>query len=62
MVRMSKSFSVWCFKYHKDIYSLLMFGHTELLTEDMYKEYLGWLHTDEGKQSLQDNHAHRVCG
>lgn len=52
MIRMTKSFALWCFKYHKDIYSLLIFGHIELLTEDMYKEYLEWLHTDEGKQYL----------
>ena len=52
MTRMTKSFVVWCLKYHKDIYSLLMFGHTELLTKEMCQEYLDWVQTDEGKQYL----------
>lgn len=30
-----------------------MFGHTELLTEEMYKEYLDWCQTDEGKKYLK---------
>ncbi|MBR1833276.1 MAG: hypothetical protein IJ784_12740 [Ruminiclostridium sp.] len=30
-----------------------MFGHTELLTQEMYDEYLKWVQTDEGKQYLK---------
>ena len=53
MTRMTRSFSVWCLKFHRDIYSLLMFGHTELLTKEMYQEYLDWVQTDEGRQYLE---------
>lgn len=52
---MTRSFSVWCLKFHRDIYSLLRFGHTELLTEEMYQEYLDWAQTDESKQYLEES-------
>ena len=53
MVSMTPSFSVWCLKYHRDIYSLLRLGHTELLTKEMYANYLKWVQTDEGRQYLK---------
>lgn len=53
MNRMTRSFSVWCLKFHRDIYALLLFGHTELLTKEMYQEYLDWVQTDEGRQYLK---------
>lgn len=52
MVTMTKSFSVWCFTYHKELYSLLMFGHTELLTRGLWEEYIEWCKTGEGMQYL----------
>lgn len=52
MVTMTKSFSVWCFTYHKELYSLLMFGHAELLTRELWEEYIEWCKTDEGMQYL----------
>jgi hypothetical protein len=30
-----------------------MFGHTELLTDEMKKEYVEWCRTDEGKKYLE---------
>ena len=53
MIRMTRSFSVWRLKFHREIYSPLMFGHIELLTKEMYQEYLDWVQTDEGKQYLE---------
>lgn len=53
MVKMTQSFSAWCLKFHRDIYTLLMFGHTELMTEELYKEYLEWVQMDEGRQYLK---------
>lgn len=53
MVKMTQSFSAWCLKFHRDIYTLLWFGHTELMTEELYKEYLEWVQTDEGRQYLK---------
>ena len=38
---------------YKDIFGLILFGHVELFTEEMEKEYLKWCGTDEGKQYLK---------
>lgn len=53
MITMTLSFETWCLRYHREIYSLLMFGHTELLTDEMKKEYVEWCRTDEGKKYLE---------
>ena len=54
MIKFTKSFSVWLWKYHKDKYGLISLGHTELLTDEMYQNYLDWCKTDEGKQYLDN--------
>ncbi len=59
MNKMTQSFSEWCLKFHPDIYMLLRFGHTELLTRDMYQHYLEWVQTDEGKQYLEGGSKYR---
>lgn len=53
IVEMTKSFSAWLWKFHRDIYSLIWFGHIELLTDEMSQEYIEWLNTDEGKSYLK---------
>ena len=53
MVRMTQSFEMWLITHHKDIFHLVMFGHTEVISEEMVKEYIGWCKTDEGKQYLK---------
>jgi len=53
MVKMTQSFRAWCLKYHSDIYSPLMFGHTEEFTEKLAREYGDWCRTDEGRQYLK---------
>lgn len=32
---------------------MIMLGHTELLTEEMYSRYIEWCKTEEGKQHLK---------
>ena len=53
MVTMTQSMEHWLFENHKDKFALIMFGHLELLTETMQKEYLEWCQTDDGKQYLK---------
>lgn len=53
MVTLTQSLQHWLWKNHKDIIGLIMFGHLELFTEDMQKEYLEWRQTEEGKQYLK---------
>ena len=40
-------------KYHRDLYVPISFGHTELLTEEIYNEYLEWCRTEEGASYLE---------
>ena len=53
MVIMTQSMQHWLFKYHRDLMVPLMFGHLELFTEELQKEYKEWCLTDEGKQYLK---------
>lgn len=32
---------------------LIMFGHTELIINKMWNEYIAWCKTDEGRQYLK---------
>lgn len=50
MVMLTQSLKIWLFENHRDILPLIMFGHVELFTEEMQKEYLEWCKTDDGKQ------------
>lgn len=53
MLILTQSLAQWLWENHKDIILLIMFGHTELFTEKMQKEYIEWCKTDEGKQYLE---------
>lgn len=53
MVKLTQSLEHWLFVNHKDKLGLIMFGHTELMTEEMFKEYLKWCETSEGKSYLK---------
>lgn len=53
MVKLTKSLRHWLFKNHADLIPLIMFGHVELFTEEMQKEYLAWCQTEDGKRYLK---------
>lgn len=53
MVKMTQSFAAWCLNYHRELFTPLSFGHTELLTDELMQEYLEWVRTDEGRQYLK---------
>lgn len=53
MVKLTQSLQRWLLENHKDILTLIMFGHVELFTEEMQEEYIAWCQTDEGKQYLE---------
>lgn len=59
MVKMTQSFSHWLFKNHRDKFGLVMLGHVELVTEEMYNEYLAWCQTEDGKQYLEGGTKYR---
>ena len=53
MVILTQSLEHWLFENYRHELGLIMFGHLELFTEEMQKEYLEWCKTDEGKQYLK---------
>ena len=53
MVKLTQSLSHWLFVNHKDKIGLIMLGHTELLTNEMYNEYIEWCKTEEGRSYLK---------
>lgn len=52
MVILTQSLSTWLFKKYPKILPLIMFGHIELLTPEMWGEYIAWCKTEEGRQYL----------
>ena len=53
MVRLTQSLHHWLWENHKDKIGLIMFGHTELLTDEMWAKYIEWCKTEDGKQYLK---------
>lgn len=53
MVKFTQSLAVWLFQNHPTIMPLIGFGHLELFTEEMQREYLEWCKTEEGRQYLK---------
>lgn len=52
MVMLTQSLKIWLFENYRDVLPLIMFGHVELFTEEMQREYLEWCKTNDGKQYL----------
>lgn len=53
MVKLTKSLEHWLFENHTDLIPLIMFGHVELFTEEIQKEYFAWCQTEDGKRYLK---------
>lgn len=53
MFKLTCSLRHWLWENHRELISLLMFGHLELFTPEMKAEYMEWLKTDEGKSYLK---------
>lgn len=53
MVELTQSLQHWLWVNHNDKVGLILWGHTELITDEMYAEYIEWCKTDEGKQYLK---------
>lgn len=53
MVKLTQSLTEYLEEYHRDIIVPLTFGHTELLTQEIWGEYIDWCQTDEGRQYLK---------
>ena len=53
MIKLTCSLRHWLVENHPDIAVLIMYGHTELLTSKMWKAYIDWCRTTEGKRYLE---------
>ena len=53
MVKLTQSLQEWLWRYHRELIAPLMFGHTELFTDEMAQEYMRWCLTEEGRQYLK---------
>lgn len=53
MVELTQSLAQWLWDNHRDKIVLIMFGHVELLTDEMWHEYIEWCKTEEGHQYLK---------
>lgn len=53
MVKLTQSLEHWLWENHKELIPLIMFGHLELFTPEMQKEYLEWCKTEEGRSYLK---------
>lgn len=53
MIKLTQSLSHWLWENHRDLVGLIMLGHTELITREMWREYVEWCKTEEGRQYLK---------
>lgn len=59
MIELTQSLAHWLWMRDPSLSALIMFGHTELLTEEMWDEYIEWCKTDDGKQYLKGGSKYR---
>lgn len=48
MFELSPRLKQWLCENHPDKLTLIMFGHTEYMTDEMWAEYVEWIRTGEG--------------
>jgi hypothetical protein len=53
MVELTQSLRRWLWDNHRDKIGLIMLGHTELLTNEMWNAYIEWCKTEEGQSYLE---------
>ena len=53
MVKLTQSLQQWLWVNHRDKVGLIMLGHTELMTDEMWNEYIEWCKTKEGQSYLK---------
>lgn len=59
MIQLTQSLEHWLFENHADKIGLILMGHTELLTKEMYTEYIEWCKTEEGMSYLKGGNNYK---
>ena len=62
MVKLTQSLQHWLWENHKDKIGLIMFGHTELLTDEMWADYIEWCKTEDGQSYLVGGSNYKTDG
>ena len=62
MVKLTQSLQHWLWENHKDKIGLIMFGHTELLTDEMWADYIEWCKTEDGQSYLEGGSNYKKDG
>lgn len=52
MIKLTYSLKHWLAVNYPNVFVLITFGHLELFTPEMQKEYIEWCQTEEGKRYL----------
>ena len=60
MVKMTASFEYWLWVNHQDKFGLVLLGHIELITQEMWDAYIEWCQTDEGKEYLEGGSKYKA--
>lgn len=53
MIKLTESLEFFLSQNYKDLIVPLSFGHSELLTDEIWQEYLSWCQTDEAKPYMK---------
>ena len=56
MFELSPSLKHWLCENHPDKLTLIMFSHTEYMTDEMWDEYAEWIRTGEGMNYKENDH------
>lgn len=61
MVKLTQSLQQYLFVNHRDIIVPVLFGHTELITDEIWNAYIEWCKTEDGKQYLEGGSEYEEC-
>lgn len=53
MIGLTQSLSHYLWENHRDIVGLVMLGHAELVTDEIWNAYIKWCKTEDGRQYLK---------
>lgn len=53
MIGLTQSLSHYLWENHRDIVGLVMLGHTELVTGEIWNAYIEWCKTEDGRKYLK---------
>lgn len=62
MIKLTWSLYHYLWVNHMDKLTLIMFGHVEEITDEIWNDYIDWVKTEEGKSYLKGGSNYREMG